>query len=185
MVRRHGDMWMPGSLKPPARSDTPFPINPFKFVSQPVEQQASASGPGHSLQQTEDGFVIPALPPHLTKSSPNPNLGLLTPSSSSSSSTGLAASPGANTKRSGQMPKKAFPDAHLAHLLTRIGELETSSLQCIVETVHRELQAHKVKKNAIEAKVREVGEKCKEKKVWIVKAEVKVNLYSTDSLRNA
>ena len=48
-------------------------------------------------------------------------------------------------------------------------------MQCIVETVHRELQAHKVKKNAIEAKVREVGEKCKEKKVWIVKADVRVS----------
>ncbi|RPD65935.1 hypothetical protein L227DRAFT_606090 [Lentinus tigrinus ALCF2SS1-6] len=150
-------------------NDTPFPIDPFKFVSEPVEQQASGSGQSH--QQTEDGFVIPALPPHLAKSLPNPISGLLTPSSSSSTS--LTASPGPNAKRGVPAPKTAFPDAHLTHLLTRIGELETSSLQCIVETVHRELQAHKVKKNAIEAKVREVGEKCKEKKVWVVKADVK------------
>ena len=73
----------------------------------------------------------------------------------------------------------------MPHLLARIDALATPSLLGIVETVHRELAAHKVKKNAIEAKVREVGEKCKEKKVWIVKAEVKVNLYSTDTLGNA
>lgn len=43
-----------------------------------------------------------------------------------------------------------------------------------METVHHELQAHKVKKNAIEAKVREVGEKSKERKVWVVRPDVKV-----------
>ncbi|KAI0721577.1 hypothetical protein C8T65DRAFT_799984 [Cerioporus squamosus] len=155
-------------------NDTPFPIDPFKFVSQPVEQQATASGSGHGNKQTTDGFVIPALPPHLAKSSPTPQSGLLTPSSSSTSNT--TASPGPHAKRGIPAPKTAFPDAHLPHLLARIDALGTSSLQCIVETVHRELQAHKVKKNAIEAKVREVGEKCKEKKVWVVKADVRAQL---------
>lgn len=38
-----------------------------------------------------------------------------------------------------------------------------------MEMVYQELKAHKVKKNAIEAKVREIGEKHKEKKVWVLK----------------
>ena len=46
-----------------------------------------------------------------------------------------------------------------------------------METVHRELQAHRVKKNAIEAKVREVGEKSKERKVWVVRADIKVSIF--------
>ena len=79
-------------------------------------------------------------------------------------------------KRAGPAPKNAFPDVHLPFLMSRIDGLATTSLQCIIETVHRELQAHKVKKNAIEAKVREIAEKCKEKKVWVVKAEVRVSL---------
>ncbi|KAI0637175.1 hypothetical protein C8Q77DRAFT_1190004 [Trametes polyzona] len=138
-------------------NDTPFPIDPFTFVSQPIEQQHA--------QQTADGFLIPALPPHLTKST--------APSTSSSASPATVGTSATPPKRGIPAPKTAFPDAHLAHLLTRIEELGTSSLNCIVETVHRELQAHKVKKNAIEAKVREVGEKSKERKVWVVRPDVK------------
>ncbi|KAI0807211.1 hypothetical protein C8Q74DRAFT_46269 [Fomes fomentarius] len=147
-------------------NDTPFPIDPFKFVSQPVEQQTPT--PGHNLSHTADGFVIPALPAHLSKSSTS--VSALT--SSSGSNANLGTSPG-NAKRPAPAPKNPFPDAHLQYLLKRIDELATSSLLGIVETVHRELQAHKVKKNAIEAKVREVGEKCKDKKVWVVKASVR------------
>ena len=145
--------------------DTPFPIDPFKFVADPIEQQASGSGSGQSHAQTADGFVIPALPPHVAKSAS------ALPTSSSMTSNGTA-SP---AKRTVLAPKNPFPDAHLPHLLARIEALATSSLQGIVETVHRELQVHKVKKNAIEAKVREVGEKCKEKKVWVVKPSVKAS----------
>ncbi|KAI1787917.1 hypothetical protein LXA43DRAFT_1027472 [Ganoderma leucocontextum] len=155
-------------------NDTPFPIDPFKFVSAPLEQQGSGSGAGPS-GQTADGFVIPALPPHLAKSNP------FASSSSSSASTSPAralpsspvAAAGEKPKRSALPPKNPFPEAHMPHLLARIDALATSSLLGIVETVHRELQEHKVKKNAIEAKVREVGEKCKEKKVWVVKADVR------------
>ncbi|KAI0336329.1 hypothetical protein GY45DRAFT_1315657 [Cubamyces sp. BRFM 1775] len=134
-------------------NDTPFPIDPFTFVSMSAEHSSHAQP-----QQTSDGFVIPALPPHIAHggSSSTPGVGPSTP-----------------PKRGVPPPKTAFPDAHLPHLLARIESLATSSLQCIVETVHRELQAHRVKKNAIEAKVREVGEKCKERKVWVVRADVK------------
>ncbi|KAH9901194.1 hypothetical protein C8Q73DRAFT_752237 [Cubamyces lactineus] len=135
-------------------NDTPFPIDPFTFVSASAEHPSHA----HQPQQTSDGFVVPALPPHIVHGG-----------SSSSSGVGPLTPP----KRGVPLPKTAFPEAHLPHLLARIESLATSSLQCIVETVHRELQAHRVKKNAIEAKVREVGEKCKERKVWIVRADVK------------
>ena len=66
-------------------------------------------------------------------------------------------------------------------LLAKIKELDTGNLTFIVETVYKELSTQKagVKKNAIEAKVREVGEKCKEKKVWVVKAEVRVSTRKT------
>ncbi|KAI0670574.1 hypothetical protein C8Q78DRAFT_1145923 [Trametes maxima] len=143
-------------------NDTPFPIDPFKFVSTPAEHSSNGQHP----QQTQDGFVIPALPAHLAKSASSP--------SASSSTTSSLAGPGPSTpKRGAPAPKTAFPDAHVPHLLARIEALATSSLQCIVETVHRELQGHRVKKNAIEAKVREVGEKSRERKVWVVRADVK------------
>ncbi|KAI0374685.1 hypothetical protein BV20DRAFT_986430 [Pilatotrama ljubarskyi] len=161
-------------------NDTPFPIDPFTFVSQPVEQHSNGH---HPQQTTADGFVIPPLPPHIAKSTPStPSL----PSTSSRPTPASATSiPSATPtpKRTALAPKTPFPDAHLPHLLARIETLATSSLQCIVETVHRELLAQqaaagasagpKVKKNAIEAKVREVGEKCRERKVWVVRAEVK------------
>lgn len=75
---------------------------------------------------------------------------------------------------SGPKPKNPFPEAHLPALLSKIETLATGSLISIVETVYQELKEHKVKKNAIEAKVREVGEKCKDKKVWVVKPVVSV-----------
>ena len=48
--------------------------------------------------------------------------------------------------------------------------MQTGNITGIVETVYLELRAHKVKKNAIEAKLREIGEKSKEKKVWVLKS---------------
>lgn len=41
--------------------------------------------------------------------------------------------------------------------------------------MYQDLKTHKVKKNAIEAKVKEVGEKCSVKKIWKVKDEVLVS----------
>jgi len=67
------------------------------------------------------------------------------------------------------MPKTAFPEVHLSLLLDKITILQSASINFLVEAIHRELREHKVKKNTIEAKVREVSEKCKEKKVWVVK----------------
>jgi hypothetical protein len=71
-------------------------------------------------------------------------------------------------------PKTTFPDTHLPALVSKIAALETSNITFLVESIYQELRPHKVKKNAIEAKIKEVGEKCKEKKVWIIKPSVTV-----------
>jgi hypothetical protein len=78
------------------------------------------------------------------------------------------------TKKPTAPLKNPFPDAHLPFLVGKISELQVASFVVLVETIYQELKAHKVKKVAIEAKIREVGEKCKEKKVWIVKPAFKV-----------
>ena len=64
-------------------------------------------------------------------------------------------------------------------LVAKISELDTGNMTFIVESLYQELRnktkdtgAPVVKKNAIEAKVREVTEK--DKKIWIVKPDVKV-----------
>jgi hypothetical protein len=72
-------------------------------------------------------------------------------------------------------PKTTFPDAHLSLLLEKITAIQASSITFLVDSIHRDLSAHRVKKNAIEAKIKEVGEKCKEKKVWVLKPNVQVS----------
>jgi chromatin assembly factor 1 subunit A len=77
-------------------------------------------------------------------------------------------------KRTAIAPKTVFPEIHLAHLLDKITSSPTASLPILVDTIYQDLRDHKVKKNSIEAKVREVAEKCKMKKVWIVKDNFRV-----------
>lgn len=84
------------------------------------------------------------------------------------------AGPSVFKRTANSVPKTNFPEAHLGTLLTKITELATPSLAFLVESVYQDLRTHKIKKNAIEAKVREIGEKSKDKKVWIVKPTVQV-----------
>ena len=65
--------------------------------------------------------------------------------------------------------KSLFPECHLGFLLNKITQLQAPSITALVESVYLDLREHKVKKTAIEAKLREVGEKCKDKRVWVVK----------------
>jgi len=85
-----------------------------------------------------------------------------------SSSAVAAQTPGNKQTATAPTPKTTFPDAHIPFLLDKITSLATPKLSFIVESVHQELRVHNVKKNAIEAKVREVAEKSKEKKIWVV-----------------
>ena len=66
-------------------------------------------------------------------------------------------------------PKHPFPEAHVPILLAKINELATGSIVLIVETLYQELKDHKVKKNSIEAKVRELA--VKKGKVWVAKRD--------------
>lgn len=84
------------------------------------------------------------------------------------------AAPSASKRTANSTPKTIFPEAHLGTLLAKITELATPSLVFLVESIYQDLRMHKIKKNAIEAKVREIGEKSKDKKVWVVKSTVQV-----------
>ncbi|KAG2755908.1 hypothetical protein P692DRAFT_20766720 [Suillus brevipes Sb2] len=130
-------------------NDTPYPIDPFTFVAKTAEE---------SRQPTFDSkFAVPSLPNRLSG-----NNGV-------AESSAAAAQAQANKRATpASTPKTTFPDAHVPLLINTITTLATANLTFIVESVHQELRAHKVKKNAIEAKVREVAEKSKEKKIWMI-----------------
>ncbi|KAJ3989993.1 chromatin assembly factor 1 subunit A-domain-containing protein [Lentinula detonsa] len=131
-------------------NDTPFPVDPFTFVSAAVEEAKPATA-------SDKGFAVPALPNHVAQVGTS-NIGPLpTPLVSSGPKKPVAA------------PKTTFPDEHLPILLSKINTAQAVNLTILVEAVSQELREHKVKKNAIEAKIREVGEKCKVRKFWVVK----------------
>jgi chromatin assembly factor 1 subunit A len=115
-------------------------------------------------EQTGNEFIVPSLPSHLA--APNSSI-MHDPSSNTKASTMSKPLPVA--------PKTQFPDNLLPILLSKIESLSTGNFGFIVESIHQDLKAEKVKKNAIEAKVREVGEKSKDKKVWVVKDMYKVS----------
>ncbi|KAJ4001415.1 chromatin assembly factor 1 subunit A-domain-containing protein [Lentinula boryana] len=131
-------------------NDTPFPVDPFTFVSAAVEEPKPA-------KTSDEGFAVPALPNHVAQVGTS-NIGPLpTPLVSS------------GPKKPVATPKTTFPDEHLPILLSKINTAQAVNLTILVEAVSQELREHKVKKNAIEAKIREVGEKCKVRKFWVVK----------------
>ncbi|OJA14705.1 hypothetical protein AZE42_12100, partial [Rhizopogon vesiculosus] len=129
-------------------NDTPYPIDPFTFVSMAVEEGQQAN--------SQPKFAVPSLPNRVSGNSV------------AESSAAVAQTPGNKRTATALTPKTTFPDAHVPLLLDKITSLATANLTFIVESIHQELRAHKVKKNAIEAKVREVAEKSKEQKIWVV-----------------
>ena len=146
------------------RVDTPFPINPFTFKAEHI-------GDAHPHKchaaSTHSSFAVPQLPSRLN------NLTLESGATPSQNPVAPA------HKKPAQPPKTTFPDIHMPFLVAKIGELDTGNMTFIVESLYQELRnktkdtgAPVVKKNAIEAKVREVTEK--DKKIWIVKPDVKV-----------
>ncbi|KAF8968365.1 hypothetical protein BDZ97DRAFT_431832 [Flammula alnicola] len=147
-------------------NDTPLSIDPFTFVSTCIEEHKASMRAGNppnmdaNANQDDFKFVVPALPPRLVAT------GNATQTVDLSSNT-----PSTSTvpKKAPTAPKSFFPDAYIDLLLTKITQLQAPSITSLVESIYLDLREHKVKKVAIEAKVREVGEKCKVKKVWIVK----------------
>lgn len=114
-------------------------------------------------------FAVPALPQRVTAVSDAGPPGAV--------ATATASNLNAPPKKPIGPPKTAFPDAHLPYLLTTITDLKAPGLNFLVDSVFQELKVHKVKKNAIEAKIREIAEKCKSTRVWIVKDDVSLHLY--------
>ena len=139
-------------------------------MSNPVEEKFLTTknvAPSHAV------FAVPSLPDRLALPHQTPK-----PFSSTGGSLPSAPAPVLDAiKRTISIPKTSFPDAYLPFLLTKISSLQAASMTFLVEAIYQELRVHKVKKNAIEAKVKEVGEKCKEKKVWVIKQGVQVSYF--------
>ena len=134
-----------------------------------MEERPAHAAPSHIHPSANAGFAVPALPVHVAAA-----LGQATPSPSSAVPSAFTSA----RKSAVPLPKTVFPEQHIPLLLSRITSLETGNLTFIVETVYKELREFKVKKNAIEAKVRELGEKSKEgRKVWVIRPEAKVCLW--------
>lgn len=107
---------------------------------------------------------MPALPPHVL------NLNI-PPSEPTASNSATGQQPQA--KRLRTAPKNPFPDAHLPFLKEKVASMGTSSLIALIEALHLDLKDHRVKKNAIEAKLREICVK-DQRHIWSVKADTKV-----------
>jgi chromatin assembly factor 1 subunit A len=127
--------------------DTPHPIDPFTFASVVSEEGQNP--------QVDPSFAARSLP------------GMVQPLAGT-------ATPSASKRTTSSAPKTVFPEAHLDTLLVKIASLATPSLAFLVESIYQDLRDSNVKKNAIEAKVREMGEKSKDRKVWVVKQGVQV-----------
>lgn len=158
----------------PHCQDTPFSVDPFTYVSSCIEDHkafmraATAPNPNAAAGTKPDDpiFAIPALPPRL--SNINNTIGV----DKSTISPNATPSPSNAAKKAPVPLKSAFPDAHMQLLLTKITQLQASSINSLVESIYLDLREHKVKKVAIEAKVREVSEKCKDKKFWVIKSSL-------------
>ncbi|KAI0689130.1 hypothetical protein BC835DRAFT_1549407 [Cytidiella melzeri] len=150
-------------------NDTPLPIDPFTFVSAPMlDSSLSKTQP----TETNSGFAVPHLPSRLS------NTSLASSTSGSGAVPLLSSSAAVVPKRPAPQPKTSFPDAQMPILIAKIKELDTGNLTFIIESVYKDLSNlakvenfPRIKKNAIEAKVKEVSEK--DKKVWTVKTEIK------------
>jgi len=107
---------------------------------------------------------MPALPPHVL----NANIPSSEPAAPNS-----ASSQQPQAKRPRTAPKNPFPEAHLPFLKEKVSIMGTSSLIALVEALHLDLKDHRVKKNAIEAKLREICVK-DQRHIWSVKADIEV-----------
>lgn len=152
------------SIKPTI--DTPFPIDPFTFISEdvPTTQPESTSEPHKSTipvtgkasgQVSADGFAIPALPAHLRPSS----------------QANLPTAP--TVKKMG--PKKAIADKYVYQLLKSIDGSEGTQAG-IVERLGAEFASvrKEVPKTALAPFLKEVAVKEKNG-VWKVKSEAWVS----------
>ncbi|KDQ18445.1 hypothetical protein BOTBODRAFT_511908 [Botryobasidium botryosum FD-172 SS1] len=144
-------------------NDSPFPLDPFTFVSAPVttamlasQTAASSSSLAAVVPPTADGvsFAVPQLPSHLASQPPS------SPMPASATQTPTA------TKR--PPAKFTLSDQRLLDFLRAI-EGSTKTKPGLRDELFELFSVDGLRKGAIEAKVAEVA--IKEKKVWKVKDE--------------
>ncbi|KAI0035984.1 hypothetical protein K488DRAFT_82595 [Vararia minispora EC-137] len=139
-------------------NDTPYPVDPFTFVSAPIEHTKPVAAPAQSTNQSAQSssnfsnFAIPVLPAHVAAGAP-------------------VSDPSLKAPKPKITPKSTFPDAYLTYLCEKVAQMHTGSLPVLVDAVYQDLRSHKVKKNAIEAKIREICAKDARGAVWAVKAD--------------
>jgi chromatin assembly factor 1 subunit A len=114
--------------------------------------------PSQSQQSRAAAFAVPPLPQHRA---PPPTLDNVT---------------NAPPKKPTTIPKTPFPDTLVPALAAIIARLEAPNLSFLIESAYHDpaLRTQKVKKIAIEAKIKEIAEKDAFKKVWVVKSNVSV-----------
>ncbi|KZT59825.1 hypothetical protein CALCODRAFT_515915 [Calocera cornea HHB12733] len=126
-------------------NDAPFPLDPFAFVAPPMKPEGAASAAAGEQKIPPTG-----------EQQPHPE---------SSASATAAAESAAKSKGAVPPPKHPFPEQHLAALLQAI-EGSTKPRPVLLEDLFSSFKHLGVKKNAIDAKLKEVC--VKEKKVWKV-----------------
>ncbi|KAG7452660.1 uncharacterized protein BT62DRAFT_1070403 [Guyanagaster necrorhizus] len=137
-------------------NDTPFPVDPFTFCSMPQQTPFTFVA---ASRHDDRGFAVPSVLVRTTKAQESSNM----------ATQPLVVPKDPVPKKVAPPPKTVFPETHLPLLLSKINALQTTNLTFLVEAIYQDLRTHKIKKNAIEAKVREVGEKSKDTKFWKVK----------------
>ena len=140
-------------------SDTPCPIDPFTFISELQQRHKPISSSGQI--KTADGFVIPALPDRLK----------LNDASTSANSTAPAKKRSSGTS-SQLAPKTTIPDSLLPEFITKVHG-STSTRAVLIDEVYQALKDRGVKKNAVEAKFKEISVKEKGTKKWVVSEEAR------------
>ncbi|KAJ8699806.1 hypothetical protein PTI98_002891 [Pleurotus ostreatus] len=131
-------------------NDCPFPVDPFTFVSTCGGDKSSATKAASRTEiptASDISAIATSMPPPPLPSVPTVK----------------------RTASAAHKPKTPFPDVHLPFLLSKIDSLHAPTVTYLVEEIFKELRSQNVRKNSIEVKVREVAERCREKKYWVVK----------------
>ena len=142
----------------------PFPIDPFRTI---IEQVAPGPSPHAADEQpvvSAPMHAYPALPTALSNIPQQP-----------STAENLVTVTAIKRKAPLLPPKTSIPDFLIPLLLDKINQLQTGNLTWLIDSIFHELKQYSVKRNAIEAKVREVGEKCAYRRIWIVKPSLVVS----------
>ena len=141
-----------------AFSDATYPLNPFTFITSDTKLSAPRAENKKASQQTRE-FLVPTAPASSTAIVP-----VEKPQTDEN-----------RRKTAPGLPKATFPECFVPQLLDGIRKLKTGSFNVLVDSLFQDLKQTKVKKYAIESKVKEIAEKRvirSSGKIWVVKADV-------------